>query len=300
VTALPVPAGEAGTPTVPVALVDPSPDQNRETFDPAELAQLADSLRELGLIQPIRVRPNGQRYVLVAGERRLRAARDLLGWTDIPAVVDAGEDRDAALGTLAENLLRVDPSPLEEAAGYRHVLDQYGFKGSEVAKRVGVPAERVKRRLGLLDLADETRHYLASGQLPVGRAEAMIGLDSNRQHLAIAAHHQGIGTAAYRALCDRLGDEQASETMFDPDSFLRVAAYVAEAETDAAVPAALIRDVPLGVAEIADRLGVKVGTVHQWVHRGRLPDPDFRVSGIPCWWTPTVDAWAAETGRPIK
>jgi ParB family chromosome partitioning protein len=283
--------------SVPTGLVDASPDQNRETFGTAELDQLAASIRELGLLQPVKVRPRDGRYVLVAGERRLRAVRDVLEWDTIDAVVADSADGDAALATLAENIIRVDPSPLEEAAGYRAVIDGHGFTPGDVAGRVGVPAERVKRRLSLLGLSDETRHYLASGQLPVGRAERMAGLDANRQHLALAAHHQGIGTDGFRALCDRLADEQSSEAMFDPDSFLAVDTYVTEAETAAQALQVATREEPLGVAEVAALLKVKASTVHQWQHRGLAPPPDFQISGNPAWWRPTIETWARTTRR---
>jgi ParB/RepB/Spo0J family partition protein len=284
---------------VPTGLIDASPDQNRATFDTAELDQLAASIRELGLLQPVKVRARAGRYILVAGERRLRAVRDVLGRETIDAVVADSNDGDAALATLAENVIRVDPSPLEEAAGYRAVIDGHGFTPGDVAGRVGVPAERVKRRLSLLTLSDEVRHYLASGQLPVGRAERMAGLDPNRQHLALASHHQGIGTDAFRALCARLADEQSAEAMFDPDTFLRsetVDVYVADAQA-AAEAANVTHAEPVGVAEVAAMLNVKTATVHTWQHRGATPTPDFHISGNPAWWRPTIETWARTTGR---
>jgi ParB/RepB/Spo0J family partition protein len=284
---------------VPTGLIDASPDQNRETFVQAELDQLAASIRELGLLQPVKVRARADRFVLVAGERRLRAVRDVLGRDTIDAVVTDETDGNAALATLAENVMRVDPSPLEEAAGYRAVIDGHGFSPADVAGRVGAPAERVKRRLALLTLSDEVRHYLASRQLPVGRAERMAGLDANRQHLALAAHHQGISTDAFSALCVRLAHEQGAESMFDTDTFLRsetVDTYVADAQ--AATKAANVTHAePVGVAEVADLLGVKSATVHAWQNRGRTPTPDFHISGNPAWWRPTIETWARETGR---
>jgi ParB family transcriptional regulator, chromosome partitioning protein len=307
----------AGLESVPVALVDASPDQNRERFDRGELVELAASIAELGLIQPIKVRARGGRFVLVAGERRLRAVRDILGHETIAAIVDErksrngsaaetrtahdDDDADAALSTLAENLLRVDPSPLEEAAGYRNVIDHHGFTAAEVARRVGVPADRVRRRLALLELSDEVRHYLATAQLPVGRAELMTALDGNRQHLALSAHNDGVSTDAFSRLCDKLHDEQTAEPMFSPDSFLTnevhelVAACEHEAQADR--DSSVIREVPLGVSEVAELLGVKVAAIHQRRHRGTLPAPDLSVSGVPLWWADTIERWARQTRR---
>ncbi len=282
---------------IDVSRVDASPDQNRETFDAGELEQLAASIAELGLLQPVKVRARGDRYVLVAGERRLRAVRTL-GWETIPAVVNGAGDADAALGTLAENLVRSDPSPLEEAAGYRKVIDTYRLTPAEVARRVGVPESRVRRRLGLLELGPEVRHYLASSQLPVGRAELMVGLDVNRQHLALAAHNEGIGLEAFRKLVGRLADEQRADAMFDPDAFMAhevVAAF--EHEVTAEREATIVREAPLGIGEIAALLKVKPGTVDQWRYRKVLPEPDLTVSGVPMWWAPTIESWARATGR---
>jgi ParB/RepB/Spo0J family partition protein len=290
----------AGLESIPVGLVDASPDQNRERFDVRELEQLAASIVELGLLQPVKVRERDGRYVLVAGERRLRAVRDILGRETIAATVDGvDDDAGAALSTLAENLLRVDPSPLEEAAGYQRVIDAYNLTAADVARRVGVPADRVRRRLALLELGPEVRHYLATGQLPVGRAELMVGLDSNRQHLALSAHHDGVSGDVFRKMIDKLNDEQSAESIFDPDSFLTNEVHElvesCELELEAERDANIVREVPLGVSEIAELLGVKVAAIHQRRHRGSLPAPDMAVSSVPMWWRSTIERW--QTGR---
>lgn len=283
---------------IAVDMIEASPDQNRQHFDQSELRELAKSIEELGVLQPVKVRARGDGFVLVAGERRLRAVRDVLELETIPAVLEDGDDADAALGTLAENLMRVDPAPLEEATGYDAVATRYGMTSATIARRVGVPESRVRRRLGLLTLGDEVRHYLASNQLPVGRAELMAGLDVNRQHLALAAHHEGIGTDAYRKLIAKLQDDQSAESMFDADSFM-VAEVVAEAEAEVRADneALIVREAPLGMAEIAQLLEVKRSTVHMWSHRGRLPAPDLEVSGVSLWWRASIERWARETGR---
>ncbi len=283
--------------TIPVAAIDASPDQNREVFDPTELAELAESIRELGLLQPITVRPSDDRYVLVAGERRFRAC-GLLGWSEIPAIVLESDD-DMALRTLAENMVRVDPGPLEEARG----LAAVGLEPAELARRLGKSPRWVRDRLALLALADDVAHFVQSGGLPIGRAVLLSVLDVNRQRLALQAHEHGIGIDAFRALVGKLADDQAAESMFDVDSFLRVDEYVIEAEAtvEEATRAELVREQPLGIAEIAELLDVQPKTVHMWRRRGLFPQPELRCGGSPAWWEGTVQGFARKTGRgPIR
>lgn len=294
---------------VDVGRIVASPDQNRTEFDPAELRELAESIRELGLLQPIKVRPAGcvmgadiiePRYTLVAGERRLRAARDLLGWSTVPAIVAGETDDTAALATLAENMVRVDPGPLEEARGLARVAALYGLTAHEVAARVGKSHRWVRDRLALLELADDVAHWVQVGSLPIGRAVLMAGLDMNRQRLALAAHERGVGADVFRALVGRLEGEQAAESMFDAGSFLRVEEYVMDAENVvAAEPVKMAREPAMGVAEIAEWLEVKPVTVRKWQERAsaHFPPPDMRVGGSPAWWQSTVKKWAITHGR---
>lgn len=300
-------AAMSSTPTtltrILVGDVSASPDQNRETFDPVELQSLADSIGELGLLQPITVRREcdlaGERYILVAGERRLRACK-LLGWGDIPAIVsDEPLDETAALRTLAENMVRVDPGPLEEARGLAQARERYGLEGNDLARRLGKNPRWVRDRLALLALADDVAHWVQVGTLPIGRAVLISDLDVNRQRLAVQAHERGLGIDAYRALVARLHDEQSADAMFDTDSFLAVEEYVMDAEraVESPVSPETVREAPLGRSEIASLLGVKLSTVAQWKSRDLLPAPDLEVSGSPLWWRQTVIEWATETGR---
>jgi ParB/RepB/Spo0J family partition protein len=284
---------------VAVAAIDASPDQNREVFDAGELAELAESILELGLLQPITVRPAGDRYVLVAGERRLRAVR-LLGLDVIDAIVRVDDDdAGAALRTLAENMVRVDPGPLEEARGLAHTAQSHGIGASELAAKLGKSTRWVRDRLALLELADDVAHFVQSGGLGIGRAVLMAALESNRQRLALQAHEHGIGIDAFRALVGKLADDQAAESMFDTADFLRVDEYVVEAEAavEEAARAELVREQPLGIAEIAELLDVHPRTVHMWRRRGLFPESELRCGGSPCWWKGTVQGFARETGR---
>jgi ParB family chromosome partitioning protein len=295
---------------VPCADIAASPDQNRETFDPVELQELADSIAESGLWQPLSVRlsvsdglagMDGPPYVLVAGERRLRACRDLLGWETVPCLVDSG-DRDPleyAIGTMAENMMRVDPAPMSEARGLQHVRELGGLEPADLARRLGKSPRWVRDRLALLELSDRAADLVERGTLPLWHAVLISALDANRQWLAIQAHERGLGRDAFRALVARLADEQAADAMFSADDFLVVDTYVLEAEAEAedAKRAEVVREVPLGIAEIAELVGVRPATVNQWRTRGVLPLEDFRAGGAPLWWETTITAWADETGR---
>lgn len=297
------PAEDGTLERVPVSLVEPSPDQNREVFDPVKLRELADSIAESGLLAPISVRRErdlaGERYVLIAGERRLRAVRDLLGWDEVRALVtEEPASEDAAILTLAENMMREDPGPLEEARGLARHVERYGATPAELGRKLGKPPRWIAGRLALLELAEDVAHYVATGQLPIGRGVLMSALDTNRQRLALKAHETGMGPDAFRALVARLADEQAADSMFDTDSFLRVDEYVIDAEESAAAPAPeVVREMPLGMAEVAELLEVKRGTVAQWRTRGVFPEPELTVGGSPAWWETTVLGWAETTGR---
>jgi ParB/RepB/Spo0J family partition protein len=288
---------------IPVARVVASPDQNREEFDPVALGELAASIGELGLLQPIVVRREdgllgGERYVLVAGERRLRACRDVLGHEDIAAIVtDEPLDELAAFRTLAENMIRANPGPLEEAKGLAQVASKFGLEPCELAAKVGKSPKWVADRLSLLLLADDVAHWVQAGTFPIGRAVLIAKLDVNRQRLAVQAHERGLGPDAFRALAARLADEQSADAMFDPDAFLVVDEYVAEALQAVVKPPTTVREEMVGMTEIAQLLEVKPATVAQWRQRGIFPDPDRILSGAPLWWESTVLEFAERTGR---
>ncbi|HEX7276278.1 MAG TPA: ParB/RepB/Spo0J family partition protein [Acidimicrobiales bacterium] len=293
-------------------------DNDRKAFDADALASLAESIREHGLAQPITVRPVvreelrhysdgdsiavGTTYVIVAGERRYRAHRLLVeqghgAFATIECQVREMTDEQASAVMLAENTARVDLGPLEEASAYRARMDRHGWTAAAVARAAGVSADRVRRRVGLLGLGELARHWLATGQLPIGHAEAMVGLDVNRQRLALMAHEGGpLSGAAMASICRRLRGEQDSESMFDADAFLRVEEYVVAAQAEVA-PKVAERVALVGIPEVAEMLGVKRETVDKWRRRGVLPVPGWVVGGSPVWEAGVIVAWAVATGR---
>lgn len=203
---------------------------DRTAFDERDLVALAESIRVNGLAQPITVRPKsgGPGYWLVAGERRWRAHR-LLGRERIAAFVRPLSDDDASNVMLVENLARKDLNPIEEGLAYRKRLDA-GITIEELARIAGVQVDRVQLRAGLVDLCPFIRHLIESGTLGPGYASCMIGLDEQRQMLALAAlNEKSLTLQDLEILCAGLLADQNQGSMFDPDSFMQIEQIVESA-----------------------------------------------------------------------
>src|SRR5215469_4603222 len=168
---------------IPIAQIQPSTFQPRKAFDPAELAELAASLKASGLLQPIAVRPlrDGARpgatgrFELLAGERRLRAATHL-GWSEIPAIVREVDDRTALTLALVENLQRSDLNPIEEAEGYAQLAQSFALTQQDIAEAVGKDRSTIANTLRLLNLPTPVRSMIRDGQLSVGHGRALLAL----------------------------------------------------------------------------------------------------------------------------
>jgi ParB family chromosome partitioning protein len=173
---IPPPAGAEDGRQIPLDRVIANPHQPRARFEPTELADLAASISAHGVLQPVVVRglANGD-YQLIAGERRVRAAR-IAGLTQIPAVVREPSDEEMIELALIENLQRTDLNPLEEAMGFRLLIDRFGMPHEAVATQVGRSRAAVTNTLRLLDLAPETQEALLDGQISEGHARALAGL----------------------------------------------------------------------------------------------------------------------------
>jgi ParB family transcriptional regulator, chromosome partitioning protein len=184
-----IPPGEqpnASLVEVAVEAVVPNARQPREVFDEEELEGLATSIRDMGLLQPIVVRALGEdRYELVAGERRLRAAR-LAGLETLPALVRHTEDADLLKEALVENIHRVQLNPLEEAAAYRQLLDDFGFTQEELAGRLGKSRPAVSNALRLLALPPGVQRRVAAGILSAGHAKALLAVSGEREQERLA------------------------------------------------------------------------------------------------------------------
>ena len=166
--------------SVPLHRVEPNPLQPRKEFDPVAMQALADSIAEHGMIQPLTVRETaGGYYQIIAGERRWRAAR-MAGLEEVPVLVVEADDRKVMELALVENLQREDLNPMEEAAGYRTLMEEYGLTQAETAQRVGKSRPAVANALRLLSLSDELAELVRSGALSPGHARALLGLNSEK------------------------------------------------------------------------------------------------------------------------
>ena len=174
---------------LPVSAIAPNPYQPRREFAEEDLADLAASLRENGLLQPIVVRPAAEggaaKWELVAGERRWRAGMQL-GWKDIPAVIREVDDRTLLVLALVENLQRAQLSALEEAEGYQRLAEEFSLTQQQVADVVGRDRSTVTNALRLLQLPVSVHQLMRAGKLSAGHARALLGLESDRRIADVA------------------------------------------------------------------------------------------------------------------
>ena len=164
---------------IPVSAVEPNPYQPRRSFDQENLRELAASIKEKGVLQPVTVREKGEIFELVAGERRWRAAQ-VAGLSEIPAVVRELSDREVMEIALIENLQREDLNPIEEAEAYQVLMREFQLTQEEVAKAVGKGRPTVANRLRLLRLPEAVREWVAGGQLSAGHAKILVMMDEER------------------------------------------------------------------------------------------------------------------------
>ena len=191
-----IPEGEpaGGSPVVEIdpASIETDPMQPRQVFEDSKIQELADSLREHGVIQPLIVRRIGDTYRLVAGERRLRAALRA-GIGKVPAVIRNLDDREAVEVSLVENLQREDLGPLEQAAAFQRLAEEFRLTQEEIAARVGKSRPEVANTMRLLKLEPEVKELLALGKITGGHGRALVGLDRERQiKLARTAAQRGL------------------------------------------------------------------------------------------------------------
>lgn len=177
----------AGLQHVRLSEIRPNPYQPRKEFKLEELSELQASLKASGLLQPITLRPSpaGTGYELIAGERRFRAAASL-GWTEIPAVIRAIDDKTLLTLALIENLQRSDLNPLEEAAGYKRLVDEFALSHAQVGEVVGKDRSTVANLLRLLQLPAAVRRLLGDGSISLGHARALLGLGDDRAMIELA------------------------------------------------------------------------------------------------------------------
>lgn len=172
---------------VPLTRIRPCPLQPRKDFPEESLRELADSIRSQGIVQPLVVRMRGEYYELIAGERRWRAAQ-LAGLSEVPVLVREADDTAALEMALIENLQRENLNPIEEAQGYQQLIDQFKLRQEDVAAKVGKNRATVANALRLLRLPAEVQAYLKNGQISVGHAKVILGLERAEEQQLAAVH----------------------------------------------------------------------------------------------------------------
>lgn len=180
-----IPPVTGPTAVVSISRIKNNPFQPRKAFDSEELAQLASSIREHGVLQPIVVRASGDGYQLIAGERRLRAAHNA-GLAEIPVRIVEFDDQQVLEAALVENIQRSDLNAIEKAIGFKDYLDRFGMKQEQLAERLGIDRTTISNLLGLLNLPSEVQDFVRLGQLTLGHAKVLKGLHDPERVVALA------------------------------------------------------------------------------------------------------------------
>ena len=221
---------EGGSVSLPIAQVEPGLKQPRKRFDPETLADLAESIRTHGIIQPLTVRRlSSGYYQIIAGERRWRAAK-LAGLSEVPAVIIEADDRRVMELGLIENLQREDLNPMEEALGYQALVQDYGLTQEEAAQRVGKSRPAVANAMRLLALPDAIQALLEEGKLSAGHGRAILSVPDSalQKKLAQKVVQEGLSVRQTEAMAKRLAqaDAEASPApkAADPMKLFREAA----------------------------------------------------------------------------
>jgi ParB family transcriptional regulator, chromosome partitioning protein len=256
---IPVERPSSGFANIAINQIQPNPQQPRQNFDESSLQSLADSIKELGLLQPVVVRPSEDGYVLIAGERRCRAA-ELAGLDDVPALIRAEgiDDATSLAEALVENVQREDLSPMEEAAAYQQLLAEFGLTHEDIASRVGKSRSAVTNTIRLLQLPARIQAMVGRGQLSAGHARALLGLED----AAYAVH------IAERVVAEGWSVRQVED------------AVKTRANSQAPRKAATQRPRPAAIIELEDRLGERLGTAVKIAHGKRGGKVSIKYSSL--------------------
>ena len=244
---------EEGALTLPILEVEPNRDQPRRDFDEAAMAELSRSIADHGVLQPILVRPvPGGAYQIIAGERRWRAAR-AAGLNEIPVVVKEMSDEDAMVAALIENLQREDLNPVEEAMGYRTLMEEHNLTQDEAARRVGKSRSVVANALRLLQLPGPVQELVRDQKISEGHARALMSLEEGIDFTPVATEiaEKGLNVRESEKLIKQRNQE----------------AVTAQAPPKEARPPQLLEEVRLSMSEA---LGRKVKIVSRGSDSGQL------------------------------
>jgi len=199
-------AARRGLRDLPIDVIEPNPDQPRRHFDAASLEELAESIRAKGVLQPLVVRPSdeaGERYQIVAGERRWRAAQ-MAGLHRVPALVRALSDSEVLEIAIIENIQREDLNPIEEAIGYRSLIDRFGHTQEKIAEALGKSRSHIANLLRLLNLPPSVQEHVRAGRLSAGHARALVTA-TDPEALAQKAIQRGLSVRETEALVRAAG-----------------------------------------------------------------------------------------------
>ncbi|MCS7304844.1 MAG: ParB/RepB/Spo0J family partition protein [Thermoguttaceae bacterium] len=254
-------SGSPAVRRIALGLIDSNPMQPREDFDPVEMRSLAESIQTHGLLQPVLVRRVGDRYQLIAGERRLRAA-ELAGWTELPAQVIEADDRQVAEIAIIENLQRKDLNPLEKAACFQRYLETYRCTQEELASRLKIDRSTIANLIRLLELPEPIQTLVRQGRLTQGHARALLPLDNPQEQMALAERIQQEGLSVRQT-------EALVQQMLDAAEHNPLTAPIApgKATRSRRTPSEHILALE---QEFRSALGTKVKLVHTRSGRGRL------------------------------
>ena len=208
-----------GVLTLRISEVEPNKNQPRHTFDEESIANLAESIRENGLIQPIVVRKTAMGYQIIAGERRWRACR-MLGMNEKTAVVKEFDDEQVAKAALIENIQREDLNPIEEAAAYKDLMEKYEMTQEQLSKVVGKSRSSIANSVRMLDMPELIQNYLINGKLSIGQAKAIASAkdEETMEQIARQASDGKLTVRGIEKLIAKLAEEESAEEQIEaPD-----------------------------------------------------------------------------------
>lgn len=252
---------------IPVGVIETNPNQPRRHFDPDELAKLKQSIQEHGVLQPLVVRPRGERFQLIAGERRLRAAIDA-GIENIPVHIVDFDDQKTMEAALVENIQRSDLNPIEKAQGFKDYLARFQMTHDELAKRLGMGRPTITNLVALLDLPAEVQDAVRAGQITTGHAKAIKGLSSPDRQIAISKQVISMGLSVHAT--EQLVRQQSGAAATSPEAGSGASGGSKGAATPTA-SADLKSDHVKGIEEeLAGKLAMKVAIKLKGPEKGTL------------------------------
>lgn len=208
----------SGVKKIKITAIDPNPYQPRKIFDEQKIQELAGSIKQHGIVQPIAVKRQGDRYMIIAGERRWRAAR-AAGLSEIPAVIMNLSEKEIIEVALIENLQREDLNPIEEAQGIKLLIEQYKLTQEEVADRLGRSRPAIANTLRLLNLSPQIQDHLISGKLTEGHARALLGISDPklRDQVAQRVLERGLNVRETEQLIKKIIGQKKTQKKSKPE-----------------------------------------------------------------------------------